>query len=342
MPFAKARAAGLRPALDVRGLVMPGRVVAGRRRADALAHAARPLSAGIACALLACGDSSGSVATGGGVAARSGYEGMNFYEANGDEPPPIASAPLGAAPGSYEFVSGDDALPACSAGVGQRATAAPGDPALACPPIAREMISDFSFTGNPNSVTFSPDAAVPGGTFHYPDGPGGLVSDVTNGDWHLYGTVRSISGFGLYLSGCGQVDAAAYRGIAFTLWGEIGDGGALVLFVGSSENQVASSWINANEPSPAGADEPINLGRCLPLATRYDGTCREARRILNVPPAPEPSLILWRDLAEGCPEPSVNPSEVTSIAWYFPQPARGSYTVDIHIDDLRFTDEGPL
>ena len=53
-------------------------------------------------------------------------------------------------------------------------------------------------------------------------------------------------------------------------------------------------------------------------------------------------MVLWRDLAEGCPDPGVDPSEITSIAWYFPQPIRGSYTVDIHIDDLRFTDEAPL
>jgi hypothetical protein len=38
----------------------------------------------------------------------------------------------------------------------------------------------------------------------------------------------------------------------------------------------------------------------------------------------------------------VDPSEITSIAWYFPQVGQGPYSVDIHIDDLRFTNEGPL
>ena len=289
--------------------------------------------------LLACGASDPADAS--PAVARDGYEGMNFYETNGDEPPSIDSAPLGNVPGSYELVSGEE-LPVCSAGVGERPTAAPGDSALACPPITREVISDFTFTGNPSGVSFGPDAAFPGGTYHYPDAPDELRADVTGGDWHIYGTVSTISGFGLYFNVCQQLDAAAYRGMAFKLWGEIGDGGALAFFVGTAQNQVASSWVNETQASAGLPDEPLNMGRCVPLSSRYDGTCREARRVLNVPSEPETSLLLWRDLVDGCPEPSVNPSEITSIAWYFPQPARGSYTVDIHLDDLRFTDEGPL
>lgn len=289
--------------------------------------------------LLACGTSGGADAD--AIATREGYEGMNFYETNGDEPPSIDSAPVGSVPGFYEFVSGEE-LPICSAGVGERPTAAPGDSTLACPQVTREVISDFTFAGNPNGVNFTGDAAFPGGTYHYPDAPDALRSDVTNGDWHIHGTVRDVSGFGLYFNACQQVDAAAYRGIAFKLWGQLGDGGALVFFVGTSVNQVASTWVNANKASPSVPDEPANMGRCVPLGSRYDGTCREARRVLNVPAEPQNSLVLWRDLGDGCPDPSVDPSEINTIAWYFPQPVRGSYTVDIHIDDLRFTDEGPL
>jgi hypothetical protein len=295
----------------------------------------------LASVLLACG-SSGEDAAGSGLATRAGYEGMNFYESNADEPPSIGSLPLGGSPGSYGFVNSDEALPVCSAGVGQRARADAGDSTLACPRVTRETISDFTFAGSQSGVTFGPDAALPGGTFHYPDGPEALTSDVGGDDWHLYGTVSGTSGFGIYLNGCRQVDATAYRGIAFSLWGEIGDGGELVFFVGTAENQVASSWVNANGSSEAEPDEPVNLGRCIPLSSRYDGTCREARSSLTVLPALVPTVILWRDMGEGCPEPGVNPAEITAIAWYFQQPVSGSYTVDIHIDDLRFTDEAPL
>lgn len=318
MALAKARASGL--ALDaLAGLVSLG-------------------------GALACGSEGGAAAPEqvASAARREGYEGMNFYETNADQAPSIGSVPLGGVPGSYGLVTGEDPLPVCSAGIGERPTASPSEAALACPPVTRELISDFTFTGNPSNVTFGGDAAVPGGTFHYPDAPDALRSDVTDGDWHIYGTVRSISGFGLYFSGCHQIDAAAYRGVAFELWGQIGDGGGLVFFVGTAENQVASSWVNENKASPSEPDEPVNRGRCVPLSSRYDGTCREARRVASVPEAPERVIVLWRDLGEGCPDPSVNPSEITTIAWYFPQPIRGPYEVDIHIDDLRFTDEGPL
>jgi hypothetical protein len=52
--------------------------------------------------------------------------------------------------------------------------------------------------------------------------------------------------------------------------------------------------------------------------------------------------VLWRDLTEGCPVSTVDPREITSIAWYLPPAATGPYSVDIHIDDLRFTDGAPL
>jgi hypothetical protein len=38
----------------------------------------------------------------------------------------------------------------------------------------------------------------------------------------------------------------------------------------------------------------------------------------------------------------LNPGEITAMAWYFPASPSGSYAVDIHIDDLRFTNAGPL
>ena len=330
--LAQARVAHLRPALD-------------RREPSARLTAMPLLALSLAAMLLgagqlACGSSDESLALADDTIP-DGYEGMNFYEANGDDPPSIDRAPLGNVPGSYELVSGEP-LPACSAGVGQRPTAPPGDPTLACPTVTRETISDFTYSGNPTSTTFGSDAALPGGTYHYPTDPGTLVSDVTADDWHIYGTVSQISGFGIYLSGCQLINAAAYRGIAFRLWGSIGDGGALVFFVGSADNQVASSWINDNKPNPSDPDEPHNLGRCIPLTARYDGTCREARRVLDVSDSPRPTVIQWRDLGEGCPDPSVDPTEITTIAWYLPQPLQGSYAVDIHIDDLRFSDEGPL
>lgn len=286
----------------------------------------------VGCGALACGEPAATPPPDLGMA----YEGTNFYESGREQPATVASN----APGFFEFFGEPETLPACNVGPTERASATPDDPSLVCPPLASDMISDFTFGGNPNGVTLGFDAALSGGTYHYPDGPDALRSDVTEGDWHITGTVAAISGFGIYLDACRLFDAAAYRGISFSLWGEIGEGGSLVFFVGTAENEVSSAWLSENDPS---ANEPPNLGRCIPLGSRYDGTCREARVSLAIPEAPTSTRVLWRDFTDGCPETTVNPSEITALAWYFPPAPDGRpYSVDIHIDDLRFSDEGPL
>ena len=108
-------------------------------------------------------------------------------------------------------------------------------------------------------------------------------------------------------------------------------------FVGSAAHQVSSTWLNTNKPAPTDADEPPNAGRCIPLAQRFDNTCREPRIGLPVTDAPTLIQVHWRDLVDGCPEASVNSTELTSIAWYFP-PSSQDYAIDIHLDDLRFAE----
>lgn len=278
-------------------------------------------------------------------APEAAFEGPNFYESESGAAagsssdrggaPPIPSS----APGFVGFVSGDEPVAACALS-GRIEGEASLDVGLRCPPLAGPAISDFKFAGgSPTDIAFASGASFAGGTFSYGDG---LESDVTEGDWHLWGTVGSISGFGLYLTGCQQIDASAYRGVAFSLRGSIENGGSLVFFVGTAQNQVSSRWLNDSAPSPTDVAEPPNLGRCVPLNNRYDGTCREARYALPVSEESTLVRVLWQQLSEGCPEPSVDPSEITAIAWYFPQPSTGPYAVDIHIDDLAFTDISPL
>jgi hypothetical protein len=251
-----------------------------------------------------------------------------------------AAAPIpGPSPGIVGFVSGDEPASACASS-GRNESEGTRDVGLACPPLAGPTISDFTFAGgSPADTTFGSGASFAGGTFAYGDG---LRSQVTDGDWHLSGTVGSLSGFGLYMTGCKQLDASAYRGVAFSLRGSIAPGGSLVFFVGTASNQVSYRWLKENELNPTDEDEAPNLGRCVPLTNRYDGTCREARFTLQVSEEPTPVRVLWQQLSEGCPDPSVDPSELTAIAWYFPQLSTGPYAVDIHIDDLGFTDISPL
>jgi hypothetical protein len=266
-----------------------------------------------------------------------GFEGPNFYEAQGSGGQPTPTIPSD----FYEFVGDAEPVAVCSRGPAPEPVDTPMDPALRCPALSQDGLSDFTYSGgDPRNVFFGADSSVPGGTFFYPEGV--LTSDVSGNDWHLSGTVDTVSGFGIFLNGCSELDASAYRGIAFNLSGRIGDGGALVFFVGTAANQIAYTWLNANRADASIADEPPNLGRCTPVALRYDGSCREARIGLTVQQELRPTRIEWQYLMQGCPEPSVNPSEITSIGWYFPQVTTGPYEVDVHLDDLRFSNEGPL
>ena len=205
--------------------------------------------------------------------------------------------------------------------------------------MSQPAISSFTFApgASTSTVSFSADAAFPGGTFFYPDATTALTSDVTGNDWHLSGTVGTLSGFGLFMRDCRRLDASAYGGVAFRFWGRIEPPGSLVFFVGSAAHQVSSAWLNAHKADPMAADEPSNSGRCIPLAQRYDNTCREPRIGLPVSETPTQVQVHWRDLVDGCPEASVNATEITSIAWYFP-PATRAYEIDLHLDDLRFAD----
>jgi hypothetical protein len=325
------------------------RRVVSRAPCPAVSRRALALAAGLcACgtaALCACGTTERGPEQ--RQAVPEAYEGPNFYEPPAD--PPLEPTPNGASgatgvPGFIGFVGEEGALMTCSAAT-ERASAPDigADPGLICAPIMRATISDFTFAGGDTAnVYFGAESDLRGGTFFYPSGPNALTSDVTGGDWHIQGRVDGVSGFGLYSSGCTQMDAAAYGGIEFSAWGSIADGGGLFFFVGTAANQISHAWLNNNKPSADTPDEPTNLGRCVPVANRYDGTCSEPRTEISLTPSPTTLQVSWRDLIAGCPEATVNSREVISIAWYFPQSPAGAYDVDIHIDNLRFTDATPL
>lgn len=232
--------------------------------------------------------------------------------------------------GPLGFDAGADAPTTSSEG-------SPGDGASVCGPIERDLISDFTFVPGADQrlVTFDADASFAGGTFIYPD-DGTLASDVTADDWHLSGVIASVSGFGVVSSVCQLLDASAYAGIEFRLSGQLPGEDVLTFFVETASNRVSHVWLNENKPSPDDPDVAPNSGRCTPLASRYDGTCREARLLLPVSQTPALVRVFWADLVGGSPAATVDPREITSIAWSFRNPNATPYEVDLRIDDLRF------
>lgn len=272
------------------------------------------------------------------------YEGPNFYETDEARRASAENAPRPPEQPATDFFAAplQDGTTATACVSSPRETDDDAErPALGleCPPVASPGISSFAVSpgGSTTGVNFANDAAFPGGTYFYPDASSGLRSDITGNDWHLSGTVTNLSGFGLFMSSCREIDASEYGGIAFRLWGHVDAPGSLVFFVGSAAQQVSSNWLNAHKASPNDPEEPPNLGQCIPIGQRYDNSCREPRIGLPVAEVPTPIQVQWRDLVDGCPAASVDSRHITSIAWYFP-PASPGYSVDIHLDDLRFTE----
>lgn len=182
-----------------------------------------------------------------------------------------------------------------------------------------------------------------GGTFVYPNEQEmteyPLTSDVTEDNWHITGEVGSYSGFGLFFQDCTKFDASAFDGIEFTVSGDVGMGTTIDFRVGTAGDTVSHEWLHENGQT----EEPANFGRCVPPGSnQYDGSCSEPVVTVTVTDTPEVITVLWDDLEGGSPEPSVTPTELTSISWALPAPPGvdttnvSSYSVDVVIDDLRF------
>lgn len=184
-----------------------------------------------------------------------------------------------------------------------------------------------------------------GGGFVYP-GAGNmypLTSDVTEGNWHISGDVGNYSGFALFFNNCFKVDASAYKGISFTVSGEVEMGGTLTFLVGTAADDITSAWLNMHKAE--GEADKHNFGRCTPATdNQYDGSCGSPTKSIPVTADPTVVTVLWKDLTSGKPQASVTPSEITSIAWSFPAPAGAGtdsptvYKADVVIDDLTFVE----
>jgi hypothetical protein len=230
--------------------------------------------------------------------------------------PAISAAPLI----DFTFGAAAQGLDAADAGSVDAGTPLP------VPVAATAVFGDFTTT-------------LSGGTYHYPvTGDYPLTSDVTQNDWHLTGNVGTYSGFGIFLAGCGRIDASSYRGFSFTIRGSVGMGDTLTFSVGTASNEITFLWVNAYVPFSAAAP---NFGRCIPVTGQYDGSCSAPFVQVPVTETATTITVLWSDLAGGRPAPGVDPAEITSLTWALPAPAGVGtvpipYEVDLRVDDLQW------
>jgi len=208
-------------------------------------------------------------------------------------------------------------------------------------PAPQQVITDFTFlqndAGNASTTEarFGSSGTLQGGESFYPTT---MTSDVTQGNWHLSGTVSDYTGFALYFDNCDHLDASAFKGIRFTISGSVPQGDAITMGVGTINDTPTGTWML----SPGGDTSalPTDAGKCTPTSGTqyYHPGCGDPTTQIPVTAAPVVQNVLWTDLTGGTPDSSPTPSEITSIYWYFPWSGAGAtpYDVDLVIDDLGF------
>jgi hypothetical protein len=227
-----------------------------------------------------------------------------------------------------------------------------------CPLPAQPLITDFTYVAPDGGVAdaavatqynhFGDTTTLGGSEFAYPlDGTWPVTSDVSGSNWHIFGTLGTYSGFGLYFDNCTHVNASAYAGISFTISGSVALGGMVTMGVGTLKNVIAASWLLAHPVAGGTTPDPAAPGRCIPVATtatnQYtQSECADATKTVPVTATPTTISIRWADFTGGKPELGVTPSDITNVYWFFPPPAGAgsttptTYAADITIDDLKF------
>lgn len=157
-----------------------------------------------------------------------------------------------------------------------------------------------------------------------------LSHSVDGGTWRIEGEVGNWSGFGLYFGGCAGVDFSEYRGIEFSIGGDVGPTGALRFYL----------VVPANSPKNAGGcEEPF--AECDAATT----PCIQPSVMVPVTAAPSTLTFLWDDFGGGSPAYGLDPVQITGLRFEFEwsslcsyRPAGCAYPVDVAVDDIRLVE----
>jgi hypothetical protein len=211
------------------------------------------------------------------------------------------------------------------------------------------LISDFSSQSNATFGMFGQDPVV-GGTYVSPTATGLNMEDFSAMNWHISGQVFGHQDFfGIYwncvaaASGGCTLDVSQWKGISFTISGNVGPDNAIGFTMGRSDNDTAT--------------ENATCGTCVKAAdaATSEDSCRGPRTTVTVPTdhtTVKTVTLNWADLTGGHPQDSLDPHQLTGILWFFHDvPADAgtssgdagtdgstgpSYAVDFTIDDVKF------
>jgi hypothetical protein len=221
---------------------------------------------------------------------------------------------------------------------------------VACPPApASGLITNFTYNpdGGTMQARFGDDSTMlSGGESTYANSPGTITSDVSGGDWHIMASVANYAGFNLYFDDvavggmpCNMVDASAFTGISFTIWGTTT--GAITMGVGIVDDTPTPHWFASVD-----AGSVTGPGSCIPTSGSqyYHPGCADPMNAITIAStatsvsSAQTVSLKWTDFTGGACKANVIPSQIVSIYWQFPW-ATGMtpYTADIHIDNIAFT-----
>ena len=279
------------------------------------------LAALLACGLVGCNSSASNNETGGS----GGGAGGTTTPSGGSGGAGGTSTPSGGSGGSG------------SGGSISTGTASP-DGKLC--PAPQALITDFTYTpgSDTTQVHFGNSTTLGGGEYVYGGLTGApLVSDTSNSNWHITGSVGDYSGFGLYFDNCNRVDASAFKGISFKVSDTAISDGMITFGVDTLDNTITADWINSHGGSSTGP------GRCTPPAdptlNQYSqSTCANATASIPVTATPTVQQVLWSDFTGGKPDANIEkPAEIIGIHWSFTWTGAGTpYAVDLTLDDISF------
>jgi hypothetical protein len=188
--------------------------------------------------------------------------------------------------------------------------------ACAKPPLGG-LITDFSGACSGDAGTCEAEFGMWGGFFGgtWPATQGGtFTTSVATGAWVFSGTVSTNSGTGVWLDKC--VDASAYSGVQFTVQGNAGPTGQMLMDISQLSNWAISS---------GGSCDDVG-GVCAPAQTYFPVTATV--QTIKLP---------WTSFTNGVPNDTIDkPGELKQLDFWMDQNAPLPFTVNVTIDDLMF------
>jgi hypothetical protein len=182
---------------------------------------------------------------------------------------------------------------------------------------AAALITDFAAVDT--AKAFTSTGGYSGRIFTY---GAGMVPTLTPA-LSMTGTVSGYTGLGIYLTQC--VDASAYGGISFTIGGNVGTTGKLML------------QAKTNSTTPISND--TKHGTCVPAdPTNTYATCWDPVAWVIMPETAATVTVRWSEFVGGKPVATVNPAEILGFQWSFDWAgATGvAYAANVTIDDITF------